>query len=383
LQTKIKLEDMAFKMRSPLHARTEPVKQGYGKVVEETGATKQTLKPKDFSTRKDIGAGGVRVLKARQKELEQSKASKTPTIDKFMKMNERPSASPSEPSYLDKVKKKAGMVADVVGKATGVSNIPKLAEVAGSFVSPMFSPKSEPKSIIEGPSKRDEQEQKRKEEKAIESYGARYELPAPGSMSSPMYLDAKSYGVGTDDDTKASKKDEEIDEETGDIVEDAGETTADKYQKMMDETEESYGDNPFLRGRIDVARNKAQKARLQGRLDRRLERQEERAKRSNLRNYGNVEGVKQQDVQNKNTKEESTANNTSSMGPQENYIDQPTYIETLRNNVKDSSTAMTPNRAGRPINSNMLMTTPVIKTGKHSAKEAVAKLRMRNIAQSE
>jgi len=152
---------------------------------------------------------------------------------------------------------------------------------------------------------------------------------------------------------------------------------------MMDETEESYGDNPFLRGRIDVARNKAQKARLQGRLDRRLERQEERAKRSNLRNYGNVEGVKQQDVQNKNTKEESTANNTSSMGPQENYIDQPTYIETLRNNVKDSSTAMTPNRAGRPINSNMLMTTPVIKTGKHSAKEAVAKLRMRNIAQSE
>lgn len=156
-------------------------------------------------------------------------------------------------------------------------------------------------------------------------------------MRSPLHIDAKAYGIGNEDN-KASEKDKEVDEETGDIVEDAGETTADKYQKMMDETEESYGDNPFLRGRIDVAKNKAQKARLEGRLDRRLERQEERAKRINLRNYHRKEGA---------------------------------------------PTEMRPNRAGRPLNSNMLMTSPVIKTGKHSAKEAVAKLRMRNIAQSE
>ena len=206
-------------------------------------------------------------------------------------------------------------------------------------------------------------------------------MRSPLHNKSPYKLDLQS--AFESDDDKADKKEKEVEDETGEMVEDEGESNAEKYQKMMDESESGYSDNPFLRGRIDVARNKAQEARLKGKLDRRLERQEERAKRSNLRNYGNVEGVKQQDVQNKNTKEESTANNTSSMGPQENYIDQPTYIETLRNNVKDSSTAMTPNRAGRPINSNMLMTTPVIKTGKHSAKEAVAKLRMRNIAQSE
>ena len=49
----------------------------------------------------------------------------------------------------------------------------------------------------------------------------------------------------------------------------------------------------------------------------------------------------------------------------------------------DSPMGMKPNRAGRPINSNILMTSPVIKTGKHSAKDAVAKLKLRNIAQSE
>ena len=329
---------MAFKMRSPLH--NEPPKltpdgsvlKGYGRVVEETGATKSTLKPKESGPKKKLPQEVYDQLKSFDGIGESGPRSKTPTIDKFMKMNERPSASSSEPSYLDKVKKKAGMVADVVGKATGVSNIPILAEGAKMLVS-----SKEPKSIIEGPSKRDTQEQKRKQEKAAESADARYELPAPGSMSSPMYLDPKAYGVGNED-TKTSEKDKEVDEETGDIVEDAGETTADKYQKMMDETEESYGDNPFLRGRIDVAKNKAQKARLQGRLDRRLERQEERAKRLNLRNYGNKEGA---------------------------------------------PTEMKPNRAGRPVNSNMLMTNPVIKTGKHSAKDAVAKLRMRKIAQSE
>ena len=36
---------------------------------------------------------------------------------------------------------------------------------------------------------------------------------------------------------------------------------------------------------------------------------------------------------------------------------------------------MTPNRAGRPANANLLMTAPVIMTDKHSMKDAVAKLR--------
>jgi hypothetical protein len=201
-------------------------------------------------------------------------------------------------------------------------------------------------------------------------------------MASPMYnLDLQS-AFGSD---KKDESDKEVEEETGKMVEDEGETNAEKYQKMMDESESEYSDNPFLRGRIDVSRNKAQKARLQGRLDRRLERQEERAKRSNLRNYGNVEGTMQQGEQNKPA---TTPKWMEEMTSQiENEPDNDVVIENISNEefekAKESSNAMMPNRAGRPKNSNMLMTSPVIKTGKHSAKEAVAKLRMRNIAQSE
>ena len=122
-----------------------------------------------------------------------------------------------------------------------------------------------------------------------------FKMRSPLHNKSPYKLDLQS--AFESDDDKADKKEKEVEDETGEMVEDEGESNAEKYQQMMDESESGYSDNPFLRGRIDVARNKAQKARLKGRLDRRLERQEERAKRSNLRNYGNVEGVKQQDKQ--------------------------------------------------------------------------------------
>ena len=49
----------------------------------------------------------------------------------------------------------------------------------------------------------------------------------------------------------------------------------------------------------------------------------------------------------------------------------------------ESPSPMTPNRAGRPANANLLMTAPVIMTDKHSMKDAVAKLKMKKIAQSE
>ena len=51
--------------------------------------------------------------------------------------------------------------------------------------------------------------------------------------------------------------------------------------------------------------------------------------------------------------------------------------------VSTPSMMAQPNRAGRPINSNMLMTSPQLMHGKHSVRDAVAQLRMRKIAQSE
>ena len=233
---------MAFKMRSPLYARTEPLKQGYGKVVEETGATKQTLKPKHSpTTPKTLEAIGYEKVTGKQmpdgspaptpkqegqkKKLPQevydqlksfdiggppkkkmTPTSKTPTIDKFMQMNERPKVS--EPSYLEKVSQKHKIVKDALGPVvstlTGISNLDKV----GGLISPMLSPKSGPKSIIEGPSKRDIQEQKRKEEKAAEGAEARYELPAPSNMSSPMYnLDLQSaFGSGEKDESDNERK---------------------------------------------------------------------------------------------------------------------------------------------------------------------------------
>jgi len=216
-----------------------------------------------------------------------------------------------------------------------------------------------------------------------------FKMRSPLHNKSPYKLDLQS--AFESDDDKADKKEKEVEDETGEMVEDEGESNAEKYQKMMDESESGYSDNPFLRGRIDVARNKAQEARLKGRLDRRLERQEERAKRSNLRNYGNVEGVKQQDQQRldniqkefDDTKENLTLNTpTLDVGSfVENKFQKPKL--SLMSMEDDSPMEMKPNRAGRPMNSNMLMTSPIIKTGKHSAKDAVAKLRMRKIAQSE
>ena len=49
----------------------------------------------------------------------------------------------------------------------------------------------------------------------------------------------------------------------------------------------------------------------------------------------------------------------------------------------ESPSPMTPNRAGRPANANLLMTAPVIMTDKHSMKDAVSKLKIKKIAQSE
>ena len=388
---------MAFKMRSPLH--NEPLKQGYGKVVEKTGATKQTLKPKDFSASKDIGAGGVRVLKS-------SKQSKTPTIDKYMKMNERPSVSSNEPSYLDKVKRKAGMVGDLAIKAMDPFGIGQ--KLAGSLVSPMLSPKSGPKSIIEGPSKRDTQEQKRRQEKADESAKARGELPAPGNMS-PLHNEPVGVKFGVrganlaadtkgkeqffdvdDDGQNTTTKDNFTNSNTGAEENVSGEdkTMADK---LIEENESGDGKSDAERELYEY--NPAMYARRKARQDKRNIRRSQRESRIVGRQYGYEEGRKVDDAytgprsmdeasyENPDMRDKRVEQERKDKEMQEKMDQAEQKIDALINS--GSPSPMTPNRAGRPKNSNILMTAPVIKTGKHSAKDAVAKLKMRNIAQSE
>lgn len=282
------------------------------------------------------------------------KKSKTPQVDKFMKMNERPSKelhksiggySPLHP--IEKANLAIHKGLDIVTLG-----------YAGPRNRKLWSDTADEKERAE----------------------ARTQLPAPGNMGTPLYLDPNAYGLNQSATTTGEEnEDESISKETGDIVVDKEDERAEKQQEMMDD--KGAEDNPYLRARIDIAPNKAKKARLKGRLDRRLERQEERAKRLNLRNYGNVEGIKQQDkpvvdgfVEDKEITRQ--IENDPDIAAEDNNV----IIEDIS---MDSPNQMKPNRAGRPVNSNMLMTNPVIKTGKHSAKDAVAKLRMRKIAQSE
>ena len=98
-------------------------------------------------------------------------------------------------------------------------------------------------------------------------------------------------------------------------------------------------------------------ARRKARQDRRLSRQLEGEERRVRKEYGNEQGdlVRAQN---------------------------DPKIKELRTYKSPGAVAMTGDRAGRPANANLLMTAPVITTDKHSMKDAVAKLKMKNIAQS-
>ena len=368
---------MAFKMRSPLH--NKPLTQGYGKVVEETGATKSPSTKqmkKSFQTGKTVGDAGPK--------------SKTPTIDKFMQMHQRPSVSSNEPSYLDKVKTKAGMVGDLAIKAMDPFGIGQ--KLAGGFVgglSSVINPsKSGPKSIITGPSKKDEQEQKRREEKKAESDAARKELPARQSFSysksaSPMPIAKSNINQlnAPQSSFKGSPKVEntfEVKEEDGNVeIEDKMTDSNTGAQNDMDGDRLDAADKAIEKidgsdsgsGNELYDYNPAMYARRKARKDKRNIRRREREERIVARNYGKDEAAKVRASNDKAIAETQTYKNPE-----------------MNDEVKDESGAvgsMTPNRAGRPANANLLMTAPVIMTDKHSMKGAVAKLKMKNIAQSE
>jgi len=158
------------------------------------------------------------------------------------------------------------------------------------------------------------------------------------------------------------------------------ETSFDKLKAKID----AKGDvpvggdpNAFLKGRIALSTNPAQIARLKGRLAVREEkqaakhdRQTERAKAINVRNFGNEQGLSEMEIADKEA---------ASFDKEAALIEQEAK---LNRKLKESPTTMTVNRAGRSKESGLLMTNPVLKTGKHSYKGAVAKMKMQNIAQT-
>lgn len=139
--------------------------------------------------------------------------------------------------------------------------------------------------------------------------------------------------------------------------------------------------------------NPAMYARRKARKDKKDIRRKQREARIVGRQYGVEEGrrvdaantgfrsMEEATYENPDMREKRLEQERKDKEMQEKMDQAEQNIDALTND--GSANAMTPNRAGRPINSNILMTSPVIKTGKHSAKDAVAKLKMRDIAQSE
>jgi len=150
--------------------------------------------------------------------------------------------------------------------------------------------------------------------------------------------------------------------------------------KFIDENEVEEGPrdpNKFLKDRIAQSTNPAQQAKLKGRIARREGRQEERLKKQtkraeaiNVRNFGNKQGLSEMEIADREA---------ASFDKEAALIEQEAK---LNRKLKESPTKMTVNRAGRSKESGVLMTSPVIKTGKHSNKDAVAKMKMQNIAQT-
>jgi len=158
------------------------------------------------------------------------------------------------------------------------------------------------------------------------------------------------------------------------------ETSFDKLKAKVDAKGDVpvVGDkNAFIKGRIALSTNPAQAARLKGKLAKReekqaakLARQTERAKAINVRNFGNEQGLSEMEIADKEA---------ASFDKEAALIEQEAK---LNRKLKESPTKMTVNRAGRSKESGLLMTSPVLKTGKHSYKGAVAKMKMQNIAQT-
>ena len=162
---------------------------------------------------------------------------------------------------------------------------------------------------------------------------------------------------------------------------DAADKAIEKIDKEEGSGNELYDYNPAM-----YARRKARK-------DRRDIRRNRREARIVARNYGLEEGRKVDDAytgprsmdevayENPIMKEKRLEQERKDKEMQEKMDQAEQRINALT--TGESPSPMTPNRAGRPANANLLMTAPVIMTDKHSMKDAVAKLKMKKIAQSE
>ena len=176
------------------------------------------------------------------------------------------------------------------------------------------------------------------------------------------------------------------------------ESSFDKLKAKVDAKEDVPvgGDkNAFLKGRIELSTNPAQKARLKGKLAKRQEKQAakhakqtERAKAINVRNFGNEQGLSEMEIADR---EAASFDKEAALIEQEAKLNRkikPTDAQDaqgsfgLNTTFNKSPFEMKVNRAGRSKQSGLLMTSPVLKTGKHSYKDAVAKMKMQNIAQT-
>ena len=204
-------------------------------------------------------------------------------------------------------------------------------------------------------------------------------------MRSPLHkLPPVAEGAKLGDMVDTNPKYDFIDSNTGAIKESEGSSSS-LYDSLADKIE-GAGEERSLNP-AQAARKKGRDERKKVRQKERLAKQTERAKNINLRNFGNEAGLTQDELYDKFKDEfDKKQEQNKSLTLSTPTLDPGNLSKSklsLMNMEDDTPMEMQPNRAGRPLNSNMLMTNPVIKTGKHSAKEAVAKLRMRNIAQSE
>jgi hypothetical protein len=185
---------------------------------------------------------------------------------------------------------------------------------------------------------------------------------------------------------------------SADIDTEEKETSFDKLKSKVDAKEDvpvGADKNAFIKGRIELSTNPAQTARLKGKLAKRQEKQAakhakqtERAKAINVRNFGNEQGLSEMEIADREAasfdKEaaliEQEAKLNRKIKPIEEQDNKGSFgLDTTFNK---SPFSMKVNRAGRSKESGLLMTSPVLKTGKHSYKGAVAKMKMQNIAQT-
>lgn len=185
---------------------------------------------------------------------------------------------------------------------------------------------------------------------------------------------------------------------SADIDTEEKETSFDKLKSKVDAKEDvpvGADKNAFIKGRIELSTNPAQKARLKGKLAKRQEKQAakhakqtERAKAINVRNFGNEQGLSEMEIADREAasfdKEAALIEQEAKLNREIKPIEEPNNKGSfgLDTTFNKSPFKMKVNRAGRSKESGLLMTSPVLKTGKHSYKGAVAKMKMQNIAQT-